>query len=101
MLDTRVCRSGFRSINKYNFCTILFSASKVLHSADLYWSFEDSAGGVSHDAVRKRVARLMGGARVVSTSGRGHVADTSEAKGWISLGDFKGTASTTNARDKY
>ena len=32
----------------------------------------------------------MEGARVVSTIARGHVATTSDKKGWISLEDFQG-----------
>ena len=72
------------------FPNISVSVPKEFHSADYFWSFEDSEGNLSHDAVRKRAAQLMGGSLVVSTSGKGHVADTSKARGWISLGDFKG-----------
>jgi len=66
------------------------SVSKDLKTADLLWPFEDSAGGVSHDAIHNSVARFMGGAKVVSASARGRVATTSSASGWISLGDYKG-----------
>ncbi|PFX29697.1 hypothetical protein AWC38_SpisGene5540 [Stylophora pistillata] len=64
---------------------------KDFRSADLFWSFEDASGTyISHDAVQKRPARLMGGSRVVSGTRRGLVADTGKARGWISLGDFTG-----------
>lgn len=63
---------------------------KDLQTPDLFWRFEDSASGKSHDAVHKSVARFLEGAHVVSTKTRGHVATTSDKRGWISLGDFKG-----------
>lgn len=72
---------------------LLLSETTALKIPDLFWSFEDSAGGVSHDAIHKTVARFLGGAKVVSTSARGHVASTSTARGWISLGDYKGNTS--------
>lgn len=73
-----------------DFLNISFSVPKEFHSADYFWSFEDSQGNLSHDAVRNRAAQLMGGSLVVSTRDRGHVADTGKPRGWISLGDFKG-----------
>ena len=81
---------------KWIFPNISFSVPKEFHSADYFWSFEDSHGNLSHDAVRKRAAQLMGGSLVVSTSDRGHVANTGKPRGWISLGDFKGNKSSYN-----
>lgn len=69
---------------------MLFSRPTDIQTTDLFWSFEDSSGGVSHDAMHKRAAYFLGGAKVVSTNTRGHVASTGSARGWISLGDFKG-----------
>lgn len=64
---------------------------KEFRSADFFWSFEDASGAyISHDTVQKRPARLMGGSRVVPETGRGLVASTGKARGWISLGDFAG-----------
>lgn len=64
---------------------------KEFRSADFFWSFEDASGAyISHDTVQKRPARLMGGSRVVPETGRGLVASTGKARGWISLGDFTG-----------
>lgn len=82
---------------KWNFPNISFSVPKEFHSADYFWSFEDSEGNQSDDAVRKRAAQLMGGSLVVATSDRGHVADTGKPRGWISLGDFKGNRSSYTA----
>ena len=72
---------------------LVFLVSKDLKIADLLWPFEDSAGGVSHDAIHNSVARFMGGAKVVSESARGRVATT--RSGWISLGDYKGNTPNT------
>lgn len=73
----------------------------ALKIPDLFWSFEDSAGGVSHDAIHKTVARFLGGAKVVSTSARGHVASPSTARGWISLGDYKGKCFSDPSKCKH
>ena len=90
---TRVKKLYLIDLINMNF--LVFLVSKDLKTADLLWPFEDSAGGVSHDAIHNSVARFMGGAKVVSASARGRVATTSSASGWISLGDYKGNTPNT------
>ena len=72
---------------------LLISRPTDVQTAELFWTFEDSSGGVSHDTMRKRAAQFQGGAKVVSTNTGGHVASTGNARGWISLGDFRGKKS--------
>ena len=42
----------------------------------------------------------MGGSRVVPETGRGLVASTGKARGWISLGDFTGDKKRNNISTK-